>query len=561
MPDAVSSLLLDSNFINYWNLVEAVAELSGATVLKYRKCKFIKGSYAQANLYCRRGWVECEMEGGGSGVIVMNLDLQLISHLKELYPKSEIAICTLQEFFTLIEERFRKQAVAQAKSFVRFVNLSAAIDLPYGRLLLLATVLTLVSLRTFPTLFHLGNAFVSICQNIFKEFLLFTAIFRASRHAIPAVLEEYPIYTILIPAYREPNLTTVLDAISRLFYPKHKLDVKLLVEEDDSITKSNLGVLPYYVHVVSIPASTPRTKPKAMNYAMPYALGRYITIYDAEDVPEPFQLVTALESFNSLPLDYICLQAKLRFYNMNENLLTKMMSLEYGVLFSLLVYGLSITNFPVPLGGTSNHFRTSTLSQIGWWDAYNVAEDADLGMRIFSYNYKVSVIDSFTSEEAPITLIAWIKQRSRWIKGYWQTFFTFLQHRNRYTFKQAIGVYNFVGFATYSQLIFPFAIFLTIFAESSLVRSVWLTANIVSISYTLLASAIGIKKIGLAEKWYEYPVLAFCYSAYFILHFLASVLALLELVTAPFSWNKTQHGVSRVVKELNTKLQKGRLNE
>ena len=338
--------------------------------------------------------------------------------------------------------------------------------------------------------------------------------------------KDYPVYSILVPIYREENVSRILDSIARLLYPKHKLDVKLLVEDGDELTERELRntSIPYYVHVIRILHSSPKTKPKALNFAMPYVTGQYLTIYDAEDIPEPSQLIKALELFSRLPLNYICLQAKLRFYNASENILTKMMSIEYSILFNYLVYGLSINNFPVPLGGTSNHFKTLMLKQIGCWDAYNVAEDADLGIRIFANQYRVAVLDSFTAEEAPVSVWAWLLQRSRWIKGYWQTFFVFCCQRHRFDFKQAFGVYNYIGFATYNQFIFPIITFCMIFNCNKYLRLFWLINAIISLAYIIPASFLGIYKLKLANKKYEYVTLSLCYIGYFFLHFIASLI-------------------------------------
>ncbi|MDN3030621.1 MAG: glycosyltransferase family 2 protein [Candidatus Tisiphia sp.] len=198
------------------------------------------------------------------------------------------------------------------------------------------------------------------------------------------------------------------------------------------IKESILYELPCYIHLIKVPFTLPRTKPKSLNYAMQYCKGKYVVIYDAEDRPDTDQLLKAVIAFDSLPKEYVCLQAKLNFYNENENLLTKLFSIEYCLWFKYLLKGLSIMNLPVTLGGTSNHFKVDALQKIGFWDAYNVTEDADLGIRLYSFGYKVHMIDSYTLEESPIDIINWINQRSRWIKGFIQTFLVFLAQKDKY---------------------------------------------------------------------------------------------------------------------------------
>ncbi|XVN43667.1 MAG: glycosyltransferase family 2 protein [Candidatus Rickettsia vulgarisii] len=182
--------------------------------------------------------------------------------------------------------------------------------------------------------------------------------------------------------------------INNINYPKHKLDVKIIVEADDHtmINENILDNLPFYIHLIKVPFSLPRTKPKALNYAIQYCKGKYAVIYDAEDKPDSDQLLKAVMAFAQLPEEYACLQAILNFYaNENENLLTKLFSIEYCLWFEYFLKGLSIMNLPIPFGGTSNHFRISVLQKVGFWDAYNVTEDADLGIRLATYNYKIHI--------------------------------------------------------------------------------------------------------------------------------------------------------------------------
>ncbi len=546
-------LILNAGFLSYESCIKSITTFTGA--LHFEKSSFEKiiGKYADVNFYCRSGYLPYQNAENDTCILVKNLDLQLINNLINKNAKVKVSICTACEFFHLLEIRFQPYVLAQSKSFVKFVNLVGAQDLKYGYIILRALTLFTGSLLFCPWIFHLTNAFILLSQNCFKIFLLWTSLVRNKEfaNAEEYYFTDYPMYTILVPMYKESNASSILHAISRLFYPKHKLDVKLLIEEDDQVTDKAIRSIdiPYYVHILRIPDLNPKTKPKALNFAMPYVTGQYLTIYDAEDIPEPSQLIKALESFARLPLNYMCLQAKLRFYNMNENMLTKMMSIEYSILFNFLVYGLSVANFPVPLGGTSNHFKTMMLHQIGCWDAYNVAEDADLGIRIFANQYRVGVIDSFTSEEAPVHLWAWLLQRSRWIKGYWQTFSIFLCQRERFSFKQAFGVYNFVGFATYNQLIYPIFIFYMLFGQGGWFRFFWFLNTLASVVYVIFASILGINKLGLADKKYKYLTLSICYTAYFSLHFIASIIAILDLAVTPFRWQKTEHGLSKAIQK------------
>lgn len=227
-----------------------------------------------------------------------------------------------------------------------------------------------------------------------------------------------------MPLYREANvLPTLVDALKRLEYPPDRLDVKLLLEEDDedTIRAAKSAALPNYIELVLVPASQPRTKPKACNYGLARARGEYVVIYDAEDIPEPDQLLKAVAVLRSSPAEVVCVQAKLSYYNAFQNVLTKWFTVEYATWFDLMLPGLFAARMPIPLGGTSNHFKTAVLQSMGAWDPFNVTEDADLGIRLYKAGYRTVIMNSTTYEEANADLVNWIRQRSRWIKGYIQT--------------------------------------------------------------------------------------------------------------------------------------------
>ncbi len=205
-----------------------------------------------------------------------------------------------------------------------------------------------------------------------------------------------------------------------LEYPPEKLDIKLVLESDDfdtlfALERIRLGS---QVEVIIAPEYGPRTKPKALNAALPFARGTYTVVYDAEDRPEPGQLRAAFDRFRAEGDDVACVQACLTIDNTADSWLSRMFTAEYAAQFDLFLPGLARIGLPLPLGGSSNHFRTRVLRAVGGWDPYNVTEDADLGMRIARYGYRATVTDSTTYEEAPAHLGAWLRQRTRWFKGW-----------------------------------------------------------------------------------------------------------------------------------------------
>jgi glycosyl transferase family 2 len=246
-----------------------------------------------------------------------------------------------------------------------------------------------------------------------------TAEFQKTRDSI-ASDEGLPVYSIILPLHREAKVVDqLLSGIERLNYPAAKLDVIIIVEKDDHETHAAITARKHCVPVMIIPAPPvgPRTKPKALNIALEYARGEFTVIYDAEDRPDPNQLRRAIEGFRSGGPDLACLQARLCI-DTNTSWLARYFTAEYAGQFDIFLPKLAAFGLPLPLGGSSNHFRTATLREVNNWDAYNVTEDADLGIRLARYGYRCGVIDSTTYEEAPARLCDWRRQRSRWLKGW-----------------------------------------------------------------------------------------------------------------------------------------------
>ncbi|MGH8104263.1 MAG: glycosyltransferase family 2 protein [bacterium] len=259
--------------------------------------------------------------------------------------------------------------------------------------------------------------------------------------------KDLPRYTILIPLFREKNvLPGLFKAIGGLDYPHTKLDVKLLFEETDRGTYEAAIALkpPPHFQLIVVPDSSPRTKPKACNYGLIHASGEFVGVYDAEDIPEADQLKKAVVAFRRESKQIVCLQARLNYYNRHQNILTRWFTTEYSMWFDLLLPGLDASRAPIPLGGTSNHFVTERLRELGGWDPFNVTEDADLGIRLHKAGYRTAVIDSTTYEEAVSSVVVWIAQRSRWVKGYMQTWLVHM--RNPVALWRAVGPRAFFSF-------------------------------------------------------------------------------------------------------------------
>jgi len=240
----------------------------------------------------------------------------------------------------------------------------------------------------------------------------------------------WPVYTVLVPLYKERNVArNILASLTRLDYPRDRLDVKFLLEADDPETLPALEAagIPPWAEVLVAPLGQPKTKPRACNHGLETARGEYLVIFDAEDRPDSDQLKQAVLAFRSLasiaaargrPDRVACLQAQLAYHNHDQNLLTRWFALEYNVWFGRYLAGLERLGVPMPLGGTSNHFRTAPLQALGGWDPFNVTEDCDLGVRLRMTGLRTRMLDSVTWEEANSRTGNWLRQRSRWLKGY-----------------------------------------------------------------------------------------------------------------------------------------------
>ncbi len=373
-------------------------------------------------------------------------------------------------------------------------------------------------------------------------------------HSIALEDRHLPVYTILIPMFEEKAKTIeqMIHSIRMLNYPKSRLDVKLIIEEGDENTLAMVKSLQCesYFHIVDVPYSYPQTKPKACNYALKFAQGDFVCIFDAEDRPDPMQLKKVLEVFWRSPNEVACVQARLNYYNRNENMLTKLFAIEYASWFMFMIPALEKMRVPIPLGGTSNHFKTAILRKMMAWDPYNVTEDADLGIRLAQHGYCTAIVNSLTLEEAPITLKAWIKQRSRWIKGYMQTYFVHMrrpiQLYKKIKMRGFIGFLFFVGAPSVVFLTMPFscAYWLYSLAVDQNFPDWYVVLSIGNLTAALLLHIVIALIVLFKNGWRQMGLTVVVFPFYWLLHMLASFRAVKELVLRPHYWDKTEHGVS-----------------
>ncbi len=489
------------------------------------------------------------------------------------FPLREIVRLPRRQFERALQTRFRDELVDASVSALRRASpkssahrLLSPPQAAFGALLALAAASAFAA-APLAALIALNAAATAyfIAAIGFRVYLTVVALRLPPRIAGPPPLADadLPAVTILLPVHDEADgLAALRTAIDAIDYPRERLDIKMLIEENDfgTLAEARRLGLDDAFDLILIPRSAPQTKPKACNHALQLARGDLIVIYDAEDAPEPDQLRKAAAAFAAGDEKLVCVQAQLNYYNADESWLTRLFALEYALWFDSFLPALEALRMPIPLGGTSNIFRTESLRKLGGWDPYNVTEDADLGLRLAREGFRTAILDSTTFEEANCRTGNWVRQRSRWLKGYMQTWLVHM--RDPAGFVRATGwrgfaaMQLFVAGNVFSALINPvlwavFAVWLVtrsasiagVFPEPLL--SLNLAAFVLGNCFFIYLAVIAPLKRG----WPELAPNALLAPAYWALTSLAAYRALWQLFTRPFFWEKTDHMLSPAARE------------
>ncbi len=360
----------------------------------------------------------------------------------------------------------------------------------------------------------------------------------------------------MVPLYEEREIADALiSRLRRLTYPKALLDVILVLEERDDVTRAALDrvELPSWIRAIEVPERGKlTTKPRAMNYALDFCRGDIVGVWDAEDAPMPDQLEMVARTFAQAPDEVVCLQGVLDYYNPRTNWRSRCFTIEYSGWFRVILPGIARLGLVVPLGGTTFFFRRDKLLELGGWDAHNVTEDADLGVRLCRAGYRTEIVNTTTYEEANFRAWPWVKQRSRWLKGFMVTYLVHMRAPQRLL--RDLGLRRFLGvqaffLGTLGQFLLAPVLWLfwlvtlglphpfqDVIAANVLTGCIvlFITAEIVNI----LVGALGANACNRRFLIPWVPTMAL----YFPLGVLAAYKALWELIVNPFFWDKTQHG-------------------
>ncbi len=575
--ESLSDVLLARSWIRPSTYYRSLAERFGTEYVSLRREAPDPAllDRAQAEEYIRRLTIPWRMRDGHVVVATANPGPETILYARSQWGRHAGLVVTskfdiqwaLQDVFSA---EYSKRAVLELAE--RDPILSAQTVFTPGQALIawalvtltalglaIAPIATLIAINAVMSVFYVGNF-------IFKGVLIWAGgaqQYRRSREIEAAARmlrdEDLPVFTVLVPMFREPDVLPILaNALRNLDYPTSRLDIKIVLEAGDTETidaAMNLGLEAIF-EIIRVPPSQPQTKPKACNYALRFARGEYLVIFDAEDKPEPDQLRKVVAAFRRAPDNVACIQCRLNYYNRDENWLTRLFTLDYSLWFDLMLPGLERLGIPIPLGGTSNHFKMNVLRELHAWDPFNVTEDADLGIRMTQKGYGVMLIDSTTFEEANVSQPNWVRQRSRWIKGYMQTFLVHM--RRPIHLSRTIGALGMLGFVFFIGGTVLFGLLNPVFWIMFEFFTVTHTAGLdylfpsvllyISLFNLLAGNGLFIFVMMLApfrRNWLELVPFSLTVIWYWALMSIAAWKAAWQLLAKPFYWEKTTHGLSK----------------
>lgn len=567
--DRIGSLLVNEDIISNKDLCSVVAEHFNTTYVNLKKSPPDKTILERTEVgkYIKYSFVPWRKFDDITYIATTDVNDEFFKYLKDKYCDGfRIVISSREDIIRSIQNNFSHSALKAVKeNLVLFndkysarkllnVNQKAAIYAFISLSLFFACLLPMETLEVFLIIIN-----VSLFVNILSKAYFFYYGIRSTepKKSFNGDINKssLPIYTILLPLFKEDYaITRLLNSIKNLDYPKTKLDVILIVEQYDRKTLKFLKSqdLDSFYQIISVPKSHPQTKPKACSYALRFAKGKYLTIYDVEDIPDKDQLLKAVEMFRASPDNVVCLQSKLNYYNRTDNILSKLFSIEYSIWFDYLLKGLEKTDTPIPLGGTSNHFKLKVLRKLKGWDPYNVAEDADIGYSLAKAGYKTKILDSMTMEESPIRLKTWLYQRARWIKGHLQTYIVHLrtmpQLRKHCGINGVMGFHLFLFLPVMSYFLQFMLCAIMLFPKVSSWHPYLSLMSMINYITWIVFSICLAGFIAIKSRWKKMFWSILLYPMYYLFHSIAFFMAVYQLFFNPHYWNKTPRKLEELMR-------------
>lgn len=277
-------------------------------------------------------------------------------------------------------------------------------------------------------LFSLGQIiFISIA--LYYSFLTMRGLsFKLSHTDAPDL--DYPDVDILIPAHNEGVvMAETLRAMTQLKY-KGRLFVYVL--NDNSTDNTRDIILSYakyynYIFCIDVPKGEPVGKSRVLNYGLSISKSPYFVVYDADNRPDPLA-VHRLVQATLHHKNAIGAVGTVRTLNADHNLLTRMIAIEFQVFQLILQAGRWATSQVGSLPGTNMLLNRQKLEEVGGYDEYALAEDAELTIRITAHRYCIAIEPrAITWEQEPETLKVLIGQRTRWLQGNLYIMFKFFK--------------------------------------------------------------------------------------------------------------------------------------
>jgi glycosyltransferase XagB len=555
----IEEILLNEGFINEEGMGRVLAEHFKVPYVDLKKnpCDRELLLKTEVDRYIKFNFLPWRKQGNIVYIATTKVTNELFLHLKKRYSCGfRVVIATSRGIVSTIQRNFSDLITKKVKTELKnsYPQYSARTLLKLNQKVIVFCCISilLISIFVLPSLFLnlllVGINIVFIVNMVFKFFIFFSSLGEDKYPSYKKIKEStLPTYTILLPLYAESSsIPGLLSNIKKLNYPKEKLDVIIIVEQFDkqTIRFLNRQNKENFFRIICVPRSYPKTKPKACSYALKFARSStYLTIYDAEDRPDPDQLLKAVSLFRQSPEKVVCLQACLNYYNRKDNMLSALFSIEFSIWFDFFLRGLERLNIPIPLGGSSNHFKLNKLREFKGWDPYNVTEDADLGYRLAKQGYRTKILNSFTMEESPISVKVWLLQRARWIKGHMQTYIVHLRTVNN--FKKHFNRRGMLGFhffliipivSYFFQILLPVVFFLS--ADTAFVYVMKLTTILICLLWVIV-SLFFARYVVVKNRWRNMSSSVILSPFYYFLHSVAFFIAIYQLLFKPHYWDKT----------------------